>query len=134
MFEELIAVVHSVGVTVVKIVPISIGLGAAFTLLTFLWACNPGHPWWRKRELFTDLCYWFFVPLFARYLRIGLLVFGAAVLFGITSAQGLVEFYDDGHGPLARLPLWAGMSEADVDAVVGGVTRALAALPVRTAI
>jgi sterol desaturase/sphingolipid hydroxylase (fatty acid hydroxylase superfamily) len=107
MFEEAIAVVHSVGVTVVKIVPISIGLGAAFTLLTFLWACNPGHPWWRKRELFTDLCYWFFVPLFARYLRIGLLVLGAAVLFGITSAQGLVEFYDDGHGPLARLPLWS---------------------------
>src|SRR5262245_50119845 len=107
MFEEVVAVVHSIGVTVVKIVPISIGLGAAFTLLTFLWACNPGYPWWRKRALFTDLCYWFFVPLFARYLRIGLLVFGAAVLFGITSAQGLVEFYDDGHGPLARLPLWS---------------------------
>jgi hypothetical protein len=62
----------------VKIVPVSIALGAAFTLLTFLWACNPGRPWWRKRELSTDLCYWFFVPLFARYLRVGLLVLGAA--------------------------------------------------------
>jgi sterol desaturase/sphingolipid hydroxylase (fatty acid hydroxylase superfamily) len=45
--------------------------------------------------------------LFARYLRIGLLVMGAAVLFGITTADGLVEFYDDGHGPLAQMPLWA---------------------------
>jgi sterol desaturase/sphingolipid hydroxylase (fatty acid hydroxylase superfamily) len=106
MFEEIVAVVHSVGVTLVKIVPVSIALGAACTLLTFLWACNPGRPWWRKRELFTDLCYWFFVPLFARYLRIGLLVLGAAALFGITSAERLVQFYDDGHGPLALLPLW----------------------------
>jgi sterol desaturase/sphingolipid hydroxylase (fatty acid hydroxylase superfamily) len=106
MFEEIVAVLHSVGVTLVKIVPVSIAIGAVFTLLTFLWACNPGRPWWRKRELFTDLCYWFFVPLFARYLRIGLLVLGAAALFGITTAQGLVEFYDDGHGPLALLPLW----------------------------
>ena len=31
---------------------------------------------------------------------------GAAFLFGITTAEGLVEFYDDGHGPLAQLPLW----------------------------
>src|SRR5262245_10128178 len=105
MFEEFIAVIHSIGVTVIKIVPVSIALGAAFTVLTFFWACNPGRPWWRKRELVTDLCYWFIIPLFARYVRIGLLVLGAAALFGITTAEGLVEFYDDGHGPLAHLPL-----------------------------
>jgi sterol desaturase/sphingolipid hydroxylase (fatty acid hydroxylase superfamily) len=106
MFEESVAVIHSIGVTLIKIVPVSIALGAAFTLLSFFWSCNPGRPWWRKRELLTDLCYWFFIPLFARYLRIGLLVLGAALLFRITSAEGLVEFYDDGHGPLAQLPLW----------------------------
>jgi sterol desaturase/sphingolipid hydroxylase (fatty acid hydroxylase superfamily) len=106
MFEELFAVVHSMGVTVLKVVPVSIALGAAFTVLTFFWSCNPGKPWWRKRELATDLCYWFIIPLFARYLRIGLLVLGAAFLFGITTAEGLVAFYDDGHGPLAQLPLW----------------------------
>ena len=44
--------------------------------------------------------------MFARYLRIGLLVLGAALLFGITTAEGLIEFYDDGHGPLSQLPLW----------------------------
>jgi hypothetical protein len=31
------------------------------------------EPWWRKRELVTDLCYWFFVPVFSRVFRIGLL-------------------------------------------------------------
>jgi sterol desaturase/sphingolipid hydroxylase (fatty acid hydroxylase superfamily) len=106
MLEETFAVIHSVGVTLIKVVPVSIALGAAFTVLSFYSACNPGKPWWRKRDLPTDLCYWFFIPLFARYLRIGLLVLGAALLFGITSAEGLVEFYDNGHGPLALLPLW----------------------------
>jgi sterol desaturase/sphingolipid hydroxylase (fatty acid hydroxylase superfamily) len=106
MFEEFDAVIHSMGVTLMKVVPVSIGLAVVFSVLTFFWSCNPGQPWWRKRELVTDLCYWFIIPLFARYLRIGLLVMGAAFLFNITSAEGLVEFYDDGHGPLAQLPLW----------------------------
>jgi len=107
MFEEFIAIIQGVGVTVLKLVPVSIALGATFTLLTFFWSCNPCQPWWRKRELATDVCYWFIIPLFARYLRIGLLVIGAAVLFGITTADRLVEFYEDGHGPLAQLPLWS---------------------------
>ena len=79
MFEEFSAVVHSIGATLLKVVPVSIALGAAFAVLSFFWACNPGRPWWRKRELVTDLCYWFIIPLFARYLRIGLLVLGAAL-------------------------------------------------------
>jgi sterol desaturase/sphingolipid hydroxylase (fatty acid hydroxylase superfamily) len=106
MFEEGFAVVHSIGVTLLKIVPVTIALGASFTVLSFFWGCNPDRGWWRKRELVTDLCYWFLIPLFARYLRIGLLVLGAALVFGITTAEGLVEFYEDGHGPLAQLPLW----------------------------
>jgi len=80
-------------------------LAIVFTVLTSFWACNPGKPWWRKRDIVTDLCYWFFIPVIARYLRIGLLVLGAAVLFNITTADGLVAFYDNGHGPLAALPL-----------------------------
>jgi len=106
MLEELLALVHSIGATFLKVLPVSIALGAAFAVLSFFWACNPSRPWWRKRELLTDLCYWFIIPLFARYLRIGLLVLGAALLFGITTAEGLTEFYDDGHGPLAQLPIW----------------------------
>jgi len=105
MPEELLAFIHSIGVTIFKLVPIWIALGAAFAVLSYFWACNPGRPWWRKRELVTDVCYWFVIPLLARYLRIGLLVLGAALLFGITSAEGLIAFYDDGHGPLAQLPL-----------------------------
>jgi sterol desaturase/sphingolipid hydroxylase (fatty acid hydroxylase superfamily) len=44
--------------------------------------------------------------LLSRYLRIGFLIVGAALLFGITTTDGLTAFYEDGHGPLADLPLW----------------------------
>ena len=99
-------VVEMLGQTIAKVVPITIGLALVFSVLTHFWACNPGTPWWRKRELVTDVCYWFFVPLFARVLRIGLLVLGAGVVFNIHDADDLIAFYDNGHGPLSQLPLW----------------------------
>jgi sterol desaturase/sphingolipid hydroxylase (fatty acid hydroxylase superfamily) len=105
MSQEFLAFFYSVGETFMKGVPISIGLAVVFTILTSFWACNPGRAWWHKRDLVTDLCYWFFIPVIARYLRIGLLIVGAAVLFHITTADGLIAFYDNGHGPLAALPL-----------------------------
>ena len=46
------------------------------------------------------------MPLFARVFRIGLLVLGAGLLFGIHDADELIAFYDNGHGPLSTLPLW----------------------------
>jgi sterol desaturase/sphingolipid hydroxylase (fatty acid hydroxylase superfamily) len=38
--------------------------------------------------------------------RIGSLVIGAALIFNIHSETELIAFYDNGHGPLADLPLW----------------------------
>jgi sterol desaturase/sphingolipid hydroxylase (fatty acid hydroxylase superfamily) len=105
MSQELISFVVNFGQTLTKNLPISIALAVGFTALTSFWACNPGRPWWHKRDLVTDLCYWFFIPVIARYLRIGLLIAGAALLFGITTADGLIAFYDNGHGPLAAFPL-----------------------------
>ncbi len=102
----LVQVLEALGQTIVKVVPITIVLALAFSVLTHFWACNPGTPWWRKRELVTDVCYWFFVPVFARVLRIGFLVLGAAVVFNIYDADELIAFYDNGHGPLSELPLW----------------------------
>src|SRR5712691_12973813 len=83
MVDGLIAVIQSFGATFLRLIPISILLGLVFAVLTFFWSCNPGRPWWRKRELVTDICYWFFVPLFARVFRIGLLVVGTGVVFHI---------------------------------------------------
>jgi sterol desaturase/sphingolipid hydroxylase (fatty acid hydroxylase superfamily) len=105
MNQELFAVVVVVGETLMKNLPISLALAAAFTVLTWFWACNPGRAWWHKRDLVTDLCYWFFIPVITRLLRIGLLIIAAALVFQITTADGLVDFYENGHGPLAALPL-----------------------------
>jgi sterol desaturase/sphingolipid hydroxylase (fatty acid hydroxylase superfamily) len=100
-------VVLMLGQTIEKVVPITIALALVFTVLNHFWSCNPGASWWRRRELVTDIVYWFFVPLFGRVFRIGLLVLGAGVVFGIHNADELIAFYDNGHGPLAQLPLWA---------------------------
>jgi sterol desaturase/sphingolipid hydroxylase (fatty acid hydroxylase superfamily) len=109
MGQELLAFVQDVSHSLVKGVPITIAVAAVFTILTWFWACNPGRAWWQKRDLVTDLCYWFFIPVITRFLRIGMLIVGAALLFQITTADGLVAFYDNGHGPLAALPLAAQM-------------------------
>jgi sterol desaturase/sphingolipid hydroxylase (fatty acid hydroxylase superfamily) len=107
MFIELYSVLLVAGTTVLKIVPISIALGIVFAVLTHWSACNPGRPWWRKREIVTDVCYWFLIPLAARFVRIGLLVMGAAYFYDIHGADALIKFYDNGFGPLATMPLWA---------------------------
>ena len=99
-------IVEMFGNTILKIVPVTLALAVVFSVLSYFWACNPGNPWWRKKELATDICYWFFVPLITRVVRIGLLVLGASVFFGIKDADDLIAFYDNGHGPLATLPLW----------------------------
>ena len=99
-------VLQMLGQTIIKVVPITIVLALVFSVLSHVWACNPGTPWWRKRELATDICYWFFVPVITRVVRIGLLVLGAGVVFNIHGADELIAFYDNGHGPLSELPLW----------------------------
>ncbi|MGE0564369.1 MAG: sterol desaturase family protein [Pseudolabrys sp.] len=107
MLAELFSVVQVAGQTMLKIVPITIALGIVFAALTHWSACNPGQPWWRKRELVTDVLYWFLIPVMARFVRIGLMVLGAAYLYGIHGVDALMAFYEDGFGPLATLPLWA---------------------------
>jgi sterol desaturase/sphingolipid hydroxylase (fatty acid hydroxylase superfamily) len=94
------------GQTIEKVVPVTLVLALVFSVLSYFSPCNPGTPWWQRRELVTDVVYWFFVPVFARVLRIGLLVVGAGVVFNIHDADELIAFYDNGHGPLSHLPLW----------------------------
>ena len=106
MLNELYSVVEIAGGTFVKIVPITIVLGVVFAALTAWSACNPGRPWWRKREIVTDVCYWFLIPLIARFFRIGMLTLGAVAIFGIHGDRAIMDFYENGHGPLAALPLW----------------------------
>jgi sterol desaturase/sphingolipid hydroxylase (fatty acid hydroxylase superfamily) len=101
-----IEVLLMLGQTIEKVVPITLLLALVFSVLSNFSPCNPGTPWWQGRELVTDVVYWIFVPVFARVVRIGLLVVGAGVVFNIHDADELIAFYDNGHGPLSQLPLW----------------------------
>jgi sterol desaturase/sphingolipid hydroxylase (fatty acid hydroxylase superfamily) len=107
MLAELFSVVQVAGETLLKVLPITIAMGIVFAVLTHWSACNPGKPWWRKREIVTDVLYWFFIPLMARFVRIGLMVMGAAYIYGIHDVDALMKFFDNGFGPVAVLPLWA---------------------------
>jgi sterol desaturase/sphingolipid hydroxylase (fatty acid hydroxylase superfamily) len=92
--------------TLWHVAPWLAGLGVAFALLSRLSPCNAGKPWWEKRGLVTDLCYWVFAPVFTRILRIWVTVMFTIWLFGIADGQQIVDFYAHGHGRLAALPLW----------------------------
>ncbi|MBV9261065.1 MAG: sterol desaturase family protein [Pseudolabrys sp.] len=107
MFTEFLSVIEVAGQTMLKIIPVTIALGVVFAVLSHWSACNPGQAWWRKREILTDVLYWFLIPVLARFVRIGLMVMGAAYLYGIHTGDALMQFYDDGFGPLASMPLWA---------------------------
>ena len=93
-------------VTLWHVLPWLAGMGVVFTLLSRLSPCNHGRPWWHNRGLFTDLCYWIFVPLFTRYLRIWVTVLLTIWIFHINDGQQIADFYLHGHGPLSTLPLW----------------------------
>jgi sterol desaturase/sphingolipid hydroxylase (fatty acid hydroxylase superfamily) len=107
MFAEFLSILSIAGETMIKLVPVTVGFGVVFFVLTHYCACNPGSAWWRKSEIVTDVLYWFVIPVLARFVRIGLMVLGAAMLFGIHGDAALNAFFDNGFGPLAMLPLWA---------------------------
>jgi len=92
--------------TLMRVLPYMAGMGVVFAALSYFSPCNAGKPWWSEKGLAVDLCYWFIVPVFTRYGRIGFVVLATMYLLGIHSWQGIVDFYDHGHGPLSRLPYW----------------------------
>lgn len=92
--------------TLWHVLPWLAGLGVVFAILSRISPCNAGKPWWEKRGLVTDMAYWIFVPIFARYLRIWVTVFITIWLFQISDGQKIADFYLHGHGYLSRLPLW----------------------------
>lgn len=82
-------------------------LAVVFTLLAMVVsACNNMPPWWRKRDLSTDIC-WAVVPqLLYRFAQLLLLTIGMAAFYGATGDADIERFFTEGYGPLARLGFW----------------------------
>ena len=99
-------VLDQVLLTLWHVLPWLAGMGVGFAILSRFAPCNEGKPWWEKRGLFTDLCYWIFVPVFTRYLRIWVTVCLTIWIFHISDGLKIADFYTHGHGPVSPLPLW----------------------------
>jgi sterol desaturase/sphingolipid hydroxylase (fatty acid hydroxylase superfamily) len=95
--------------TLLIVLPSVIGFAIAFTVLSLFSSqtCNPGRPWWRNPGLATDICYMLIIPFVAPYMRISLMIAGAALLSGVMTAQEISDYFAFGRGPLAMLPFWA---------------------------
>ena len=106
IWEFVSSLITGFGETILHTAPYLVAIGLLSAILSRRFACNSDVPWWRSPDLATDLAYWFVVPVFTRFLRIGLLVLGAMVIFDVHGAQGIIDFYENGHGPWAALPFW----------------------------
>jgi sterol desaturase/sphingolipid hydroxylase (fatty acid hydroxylase superfamily) len=107
--DRLVPVLAQIAGTLWGIVPSAIILAMVFTVLSLFsgQACNPGRTWWRNPGVVTDLCYLLVIPFIAPYLRMSLMIAGAALLSGVMTTQEIADYFEHGRGPLAGLPFWA---------------------------
>lgn len=107
--DHLVPVATQIAGTLWGILPSTIILAAIFTILSLFTgqACNPGRTWWRNPGVVTDLCYLVIIPFIAPYLRMSLMIAGAALLSGVMTTQDIADYFEHGRGPLAGLPFWA---------------------------
>jgi len=110
MFAEFVwPIAAKLAETVWGLLPSAIAFAAVFTVLSLFssQACNPGRTWWRNPGLVTDICYMVIVPFVAPYLRMSLMIAGAALLSGVMTGQQIADYFEHARGPLAGLPFWA---------------------------
>ena len=81
--------------------PWGLGLAALFTVLALFQsqACNPGRPWWKSRDLLTDIQYFFLVPIVSPYARLVIMILVVAALRGAMSEEEVKDFITNGRGP-----------------------------------
>lgn len=83
----------------------AMGLTAAFYLLSKWMPCNPAQPVIRK-DVVTDLLYFFVMPIVNRVARAVMMGFGIAVVFRGQSPETISQYLQNGFGPLGALPIW----------------------------
>src|SRR5580704_2380567 len=109
MFEFIEPFFAKIAETLLIVLPSAIGFAIAFAVLSLFsgQACNPGRTWWRNPGLATDICYILIIPFAAPYMRMSLMIGGAALLSGVMTTQEIKDYFEHGRGPLAGLPFWA---------------------------
>src|SRR5271167_1024539 len=108
MFELVWPFLANIAETLLIVLPSAIGFAVAFAVLSLFTsqACNPGRTWWRNPGLATDICYILIIPFLAPYLRMSLMIGGAALLSGVMTTEEIADYFEHGRGPFAVLPFW----------------------------
>jgi sterol desaturase/sphingolipid hydroxylase (fatty acid hydroxylase superfamily) len=108
MFDLVWSFLANIAQTLLIVLPSAIGFAVVFAVLTLFpsQACNPGRPWWRNPGLATDICYILLIPFAAPYMRMSLMIGGAALLSGVVTTEAIADYFEHGRGPLAVLPFW----------------------------
>jgi sterol desaturase/sphingolipid hydroxylase (fatty acid hydroxylase superfamily) len=88
----------------------NMGLYYAFSAFIFVVLCrgnecNVGMKYWKLSNVLVDLCYWFIVPLFNKYVKLILLVIGAQLVLGLHSAEEQRAYFENGFGFFGELPV-----------------------------
>jgi sterol desaturase/sphingolipid hydroxylase (fatty acid hydroxylase superfamily) len=112
MFDLVWSFLANIAQTLLIVLPSAIGFAVVFAVLTLFpsQACNPGRPWWRNPGLATDICYILLIPFAAPYMRMSLMIGGAALLSGVVTIEEIADYFEHGRGPLAVLPFWVQVS------------------------
>lgn len=76
-----------------------------FTILAMIMPCNKEQPYIRKGML-TDLLYLATSIIFSPFVYMSLLALGFIVFFYDIPREQFGEYFNNGHGYLATLPLW----------------------------
>jgi sterol desaturase/sphingolipid hydroxylase (fatty acid hydroxylase superfamily) len=108
MFDLVWSFLANIAQTLLIVLPGAIGFAVVFAVLTLFpsQACNPGRPWWRNPGLATDIWYILIIPFAAPYMRMSLMIGGAALLSGVMTTEEIADYFEHGRGPLAVLPFW----------------------------
>jgi len=107
--QTLWAILEHLGEILRGQLPWALGLSLLFTALSLFQsqACNPGRPWWKSRDLITDIQYFFMVPIIAPYARLIVMLLVVAAMHGAMTDAEISDYLANGRGPIGQLPLWA---------------------------
>lgn len=110
VLETFSLLLHKIVAVYREQLPIIIGLGCFFALLTIFksHASDPNKVWWRNRGLTTDITYALIHGVLGPYFKLPALVLIFVILSStVMTSDEVSDFFKNGGGPLRSLPFWA---------------------------
>lgn len=82
-------------------------LAISFGLLARLAPCNTGYPFLHKKSFINDIAYYLLMPFVNGTAHMVLMGVGIYIIFNGQPMEDVREYFVEGFGPAATLPIWA---------------------------